>query len=87
MASVHSELIPFIETHSELEKFSKHVMDYKQIAPDMTVSDFSSNYFNSHYGELSVDEEILLDQISEFVDKLELLILHKSYNSGKNDSV
>lgn len=87
MVSVHSELIPFIETHSELEKFSKHVMDHKQIAPDMTVADFSSNYFNSHYGELSVDEEILLDQISEFVDKLELLILHKSYNSGKNDSV
>ena len=62
-------------------------MDHKQAAPDMTVSDFSSTYYNSHYGELSVDESVLLDQISEFVDKLELLIIHKSYNSSKSDTI
>lgn len=87
MVSVHSELVPFIVTHGELEKFSNHVMDHKQAAPDMTVSDFSSTYYNSHYGELSVDESVLLDQISEFVDKLELLIIHKSYNSSKSDTI
>ena len=87
MVSVHSELIPFMDAHSEFGKFSKHVIDHRQAAPDMTVSDFSSTYFNSYYGELSVDEELLLNQIAKFIDKLELLILHKSYNSGKNDSV
>ncbi len=87
MVSVHSKLIPFIDMRGELEKFSKHVMSYKRTVPDMTVSDFSSAYYNSHYGELSVDEMVLLDQILEFIDMLELLILHKSYNSSKNDSV
>jgi hypothetical protein len=33
-----------------------------------------------------IDENLLMDDVCEFIEKLELVILHKSYNSSKNDN-
>ena len=30
-----------------------------------------------------IDENLLMDDVCEFIEKLELIILHKSYNSSR----
>lgn len=87
VVSVHSKLTEFLKTHPEFSALSNHVMNYKNNSRDTSASDFSVYYFNNHYSELSVDESVMLDEIAEFINKLELSILHKSFNSSKNDIV
>ncbi len=84
---VHSELQKFLPTHSEFKKFSDNVITYKENCPEMTVAQFSTDYFEKVYPSLSVDESILMDEIGAFIDSLQLTILHRSFNSSKNDNV
>ena len=84
---VHSELQKFLPTHSEFKKFSDNIISYKESCPEMTIAQFSTDYFEKVYPSLSVDESILMDEIRTFIDSLELTILHRSFNSSKNDNV
>ncbi len=87
VVSIHSELKIFIDAHVEYRKFSDDVIKHRQASRDIDISRFSSDYFELSYKNLSVNEDVLIDEVIEFIDHLELLILHKSYNSSKNDNV
>ena len=53
---------------------------------------FATHYYNKIYQNISadegivIDENLVMDDVCEFIAKLELIILHKSYNSSKNDN-
>ena len=84
---IHSELQGFLKNHEEFRKFSDSVISYKIHCPGMTVTQFSNAYFETVYSELTVNESTLIDEIGAFIDTLELAILHRSFNSSKNDNV
>ena len=84
---IHSELQGFLKNHEEFRKFSDSVISYKTHCPGMTVTQFSNVYFETVYSELTVNESTLIDEIGSFIDTLELAILHRSFNSSKNDNV
>ena len=58
----------------------------------MRIDQFATYYYNKIYPNIAIDEgivineNILLDEVCAFIEQLELLIIHKSYNSSKNDS-
>lgn len=53
---------------------------------------FATHYYNKIYQNIAadegivIDENLVMDDVCEFIEKLELVILHKSYNSSKNDN-
>lgn len=93
---IHSmhELYPaFLTTHQELLKFSQNILKHRLDHRDMRIDRFATHYYNKIYPNIAIDdgivinEDILIDEVCEFIEKLELLIIHKSYNSSKNDSM
>ena len=83
----------FIATHSELRKLSDNVLKHRMRHLDMRMDKFATYYYNDIYPKLlitdgvNIDESLLMDEVCEFIKKLELLIVHKSYNSSKNDNI
>jgi hypothetical protein len=59
---------------------------------DASIAQFATYYYNNIYQNISadegivIDENLVMDDVCEFIEKLELIILHKSYNSSKNDN-
>ena len=90
--SMHKLYPPFLDVHPELKKFSDNVLKHRKKHLDMRMDKFATHYFNKIYPQLAIDESVvidetrLMDDVCEFIDKLELLIIHKSYNSSKSDS-
>lgn len=84
---IRSELPKFLSRHSAFDRFSKSVIAEKRACAGLTVSAFSTYYFENIYPSLYMDEETLLDEITEFIDSLDLVVVHRSYNSSKNDNV
>ena len=84
---VHSELQGFLVNHDEFRKLSDSVIAYKQANSKTTLTQFSNDYFEKVYFSLTVNEVVLIDEIRAFIDSLELTILHRSFNSSKNDNV
>ena len=84
---VHSELPNFLADHEVYRKFSESVQEHKSKNPGMTVVALAADYFVSEYPKLKseLDENILLDEICAFIDSLQLVALHRSYNSSKSD--
>lgn len=91
--SMHELYPPFLATHPELKKFSDNVLKHRKKHLDMRMDKFATYYFNKVYPRIAtdegviIDETVLMDDVCEFIDKLELLIIHKSYNSSKSDSM
>jgi hypothetical protein len=91
--SMHELYPPFLTTHHELCKFSMNVLKHRLNHLDMRIDQFATYYFNKIYPEIAteegvvIDETLLMDEVSELIEQLELLIIHKSYNSSKNDSM
>lgn len=93
---VHSmhELYPtFLITHPELHKFSYNVLKHRLNHLDMRIDQFATYYYNEIYPNIAVDdgivldENLLMDDVCAFIEQLELLIIHKKYNSSKSDSI
>ena len=93
---VHSmhELYPaFLNTHPELQKFSDNVLKHRLNHLAMRIDQFATYYYNDIYPKIMtedgvvLDENQLMDDVSAFVEQLELLIIHKKYNSSKSDSM
>lgn len=93
---VHSmhELYPtFLITHPELNKFSDNVLKHRLNHLDMRIDQFATYYYNEIYPNIVVedgivlDENLLMDDVCAFIEQLELLIIHKKYNSSKSDSI
>ena len=87
------ELYPtFLTTHLELGKLSTNVLQHRLNHLDMRMDQFATFYFNKIYPGIAtnegvaINEPLLMDDVSKFIEQLELLIIHKSYNSSKNDS-
>ena len=86
------ELYPsFLDEHNELKKLSDNVLKHRREHLDMRYDQFATYYYNEIYPDISteegvvIDENRLMDEVCEFIEQLELIILHKSYNSSKND--
>ena len=93
---IHSmhELYPtFLTTHPEIFKLSQNILKHRLDHRDMRIDQFATHYYNKIYPNIAIDdrivinENILIDEVCKFIEKLELLIIHKSYNSSKNDSM
>lgn len=84
---MRDELPKFLTSHSEFRSLSDSVKDYRKQHPQMNVPALSSDYFDKVYPTLGLNEDALMDEISAFLDSLQLIILHKSYNSSKSDNV
>jgi hypothetical protein len=93
---IHSmhELYPtFLKSHIELQKFSDSVLKHRLHSLDMRIDQFATYYYNCIYPNIAsddgivLDENLLIDDVCEFIEQLELLIIHKKYNSSKSDSV
>lgn len=93
---VHSmhELYPtFLITHPELNKFSDNVLKHRLNHLDMRIDQFATYYYNEIYPNIVaedgivLDENLLMDDVCAFIEQLELLIIHKKYNSSKSDSI
>ena len=90
--SMHELYPPFLCTHKELRKLSDNVLKHRSNHRDMRIDQFATYYYNEIYSqnlteEIGVIEEnLLMDEVCEFIGQLELLIIHKSYNSSKNDN-
>lgn len=93
---VHSmhELYPtFLITHPELRKFSDNVLKHRFNHLDMRIDQFATYYYNEIYPNIAIvdgcvlDENLLMDDVRAFIEQLELLIIHKKYNSSKSDSI
>ena len=91
--SMHELYPTFLLTHAELEKFSQNVLKHRLKHLDMRTDQFATYYYNKIYPTIAVDdrtvldEQLLMDEVCEFIKKLELLIIHKKYNSSKSDSM
>lgn len=91
--SVHEIYPEFLDSHDELHKLSKNMIKHRRKFPEMRNDEFAKLYFKTIYPDVeskegvSIDNNLLIDQAIEFIEKLELLIVHKSYNSSKSDSV
>lgn len=91
--SMHELYPPFLCSHKELRKLSDNVLKHRLNHLDMRIDQFATYYYNEIYSpnaieEIGVIEEnLLMDEVCEFIGQLELLIIHKSYNSSKNDNV
>ena len=89
--SMHELYPSFLDEHSELKKLSDNVLKHRREHLDMRVDQFATYYYNEIYSEISaeegivIDENLLMDDVCELIEKLELVIIHKSYNSSKND--
>ena len=90
--SMHELYPSFLDEHVELKKLSDNVLKHRRVHSDMNNSQFATHYYNEIYQNISadegivIDENLLMDDVCEFIEKLELIILHKSYNSSKNDN-
>ena len=84
---VHSELLNFLAAHAVYCTFSDSVLTHKTAHPGMRVPALATDYFENVYPALGLDENILLDEICAFIDSLQLVALHRSYNSSKSDKV
>ena len=90
--SMHELYPSFLDEHNELKKLSDNVLKHRRVHSDMNNSQFATHYYNEIYQNISadegivIDENLLMDDVCEFIEKLELVILHKSYNSSKNDN-
>jgi hypothetical protein len=90
--SMHELYPSFLDEHNELKKLSDNVLKHRRVHSDMNNSQFATHYYNEIYQNISadegivIDENLLMDDVCEFIEKLELIILHKSYNSSKNDN-
>ncbi len=91
--SMHELYSPFLTTHHELSKFSENVLKHRLDNRDMRMDKFATYYYNEIYPEIKtidgvdLDEKRLIEDVAEFIDQLELLIIHKKYNSSKSDSM
>ena len=91
--SMHELYPPFLGVHPELCKFSQHVLKHRLKNLAMRIDKFATFYFNKIYPKAAseegivINENLLMDDVREFIERLELLIIHKSYNSSKNDSI
>ncbi len=85
--AIRNVLPDFLKTHGEFAKLSEKVLEAKGDRPDLTVSKFSKYFYETVYGTLSINENNLIDEVCRFIDSLKLVIMHRSYNSGKNDSI
>lgn len=83
---VHSELLSFIASHPVYRAFSDSVQTHKSANPGMTASDLAIDYYKTVYPTLGLNETTLLDEICAFIDSLQLVALHRSYNSSKSDN-
>lgn len=84
---VHSELLNFLAAHDVYRTFSDSVLKHKTEHLGMKVPALANDYFENVYHTLELDENILLDEICKFIDSLQLVALHRSYNSSKSDKV
>lgn len=84
---VHTELQSFLSDHAVYRAFSDSVRTHKNSHPGMRVPDLATDYFKNVYPALGLDETTLLDEICAFIDSLQLVALHRSYNSSKSDNV
>ena len=91
--SMHELYSPFLTTHPELSKFSENVLKHRLDKRDMRMDEFATYYYNEIYPEIrtndgvDLNEKLLIDDVAEFIDQLDLLIIHKKYNSSKSDSM
>lgn len=91
--SMHKLYPPFIDSHQELCKFSSSVLKHRLQHLDMRLDQFATYYYNEIYPNIAVedgivlDENLLMDDVCAFIKQLELLIIHKKYNSSKSDRV
>lgn len=91
--SMHELYPAFLDDHKELKKLSDNVLNHRRVNLDMRQDKFATYYYNEIYSKLfvdegiTIDENLLMDEVCEFIEQLELIILHKSYNSSKNDNV
>lgn len=88
---MHSELKSFLAAHAVYRAFSDSVREHKSKHPEIKgVSARATDYFKNVYPTFKVneklDENILLDEICAFIDSLQLVVLHRSYNSSKSDN-
>ena len=84
---VHSELLRFLASHVTYRAFSDSVLTHKNAHPGMRVPALATDYFQTVYPALGLDENILINEICAFIDGLQLVALHRSYNSSKSDKV
>ena len=91
--SMHELYPTFLTTHPELSKLSRNVLQHRLKHLDLRMDQFATYYFNKIYPEIAtnegitINENLLMDDVSKFIGQLELIIIHKSYNSSKNDSI
>lgn len=91
--SMHELYPPFLINHLELHRFSDSVLRHRLNHLDMRIDQFATYYYNEIYPNIAVedgvvlDENILMDDVCTFIKQLELLIIHKKYNSSKSDSI
>ena len=91
--SMHELYPPFLASHPELHKFSNNVLKHRLKHLDMRIDRFATYYYNEIYPNIMaedgvvLDENLLMEDVCAFVKRLELLIVHKKYNSSKSDSV
>lgn len=82
---VHRQLQEFVKKHIVYSQFSKSIIDYKASCPEMPIAQFSTEYFQKVYPELAINENTLINEVCQFIDSLNLVILHRSFNSSKSD--
>lgn len=91
--SMHELYPTFLISHPELHKFSDNVLKHRLKHLDMRIDQFATYYYNKIYPNLMTEDGIvldansLMDDVCAFIEQLELLIIHKKYNSSKSDSV
>ncbi len=91
--SMHELYPPFLITHPELHKLSDNVIKHRLHYLDMRIDQFATYYYNEVYPNIAaddgivLDENLLMDDVCEFIELLELMIIHKKYNSSKSDTV
>lgn len=91
--SMHELYPAFLKTHAELQKLSDNVLKHRLSHLDMRIDQFATYYYNTIYPTIAaedgivVNEELLMDEVCALIEQLELLIIHKKYNSSKNDGM
>ena len=84
---MHSELLTFCTNHPEYRRFSDGVKTYKEQNPGVTIVQLAADYFENVYPTFGANEDTLYQEICDFIDSLQLVIMHRSYNSSKSDNV
>ena len=76
-----------LDSMPEYKKLSDSVKHHINSLKKIEASKFSTDYFKKIYPSLGIDENVLLKEMSEFLDGTKMTVMFTPYNSSKNKSI